>query len=213
VIGLGSGNTAWAAGCRPETRRLRVFEISTPQLGLLRRLAAGDDPPAKLRRFLRDPRLDVRPADGRHALRRDGSAWDLIEVDALRPYHAGSGNLYSLEFFRACAGRLKPGGVMCSWAPTPRVYATFVQAFPHVLAFDSGRVLVGGNEALAVDPAAWLARLRQREVHVYLGSDIADDVAARLRTAVPARRDQLAGDINRDLDPRDEFAVPPRDAR
>lgn len=209
VIGLGSGNTAWAAGCRPETETLRVFEISRPQLGLLRRLAEDDHPPARLRRFLRDPRLDVRFADGRHALRREDASWDLIEVDALRPYHAGSGNLYSLEFFRACARRLRHGGVMCSWAPTPRVNATFAAAFPHVLEFDGGRVLVGSNEPLALDPAAWLTRLRRREVHAYLGTEVAEDVAARLRGARQAARgDASARDLNRDLDPRDEFGVP-----
>ncbi len=209
VIGLGSGNTAWSAGCRSETERLRVYEISAPQLGLLQRLAASDAAPAKMRRFLRDPRLDVRLADGRHALQADPLLWDLIEVDALRPYHAGSGNLYSLEFFRACARRLKHGGVMCSWAPTPRVSATFMAAFPHVLAFDAGRILVGSNEPVALDPTAWLARLRRRDVHLYLGAEIAADVAERVRGARRAEppAGAAARDLNRDLDPRDEFGV------
>lgn len=211
VIGLGSGNTAWSAGCRSETERLRVYEISAPQLGLLRRLADQDDAPARLRRFLRDARLDVRFGDGRHALHSDPAAWDLIEIDALRPYHAGSGNLYSLEFFRACARRLRHGGVACSWAPTPRVAATFAAAFPHVLAFDSGRILVGSNEPIALDPTAWLARLRRRDVHLYLGAEIAADVAERLRggRALPAT---AGADLNRDLDPRDEFGVALRSA-
>ena len=38
-----------------------------------------------------------------------------------------------VEFFAAASRRLKPGGVMCTWAPTPRVAATFRAVFPHVL--------------------------------------------------------------------------------
>ena len=40
IIGLGSGDTAWASASRPETRSLTVFEISGPQPKLLRQLAA-----------------------------------------------------------------------------------------------------------------------------------------------------------------------------
>jgi SAM-dependent methyltransferase len=209
VIGLGSGNTAWAAGCRPETERLRVYEISAPQLDLLERLAAGDDAPPRLRRFLRDPRLDVRVADGRHALRREPDAWDLIELDALRPYAAGAGNLYSLEFFRSCARRLKPGGVMCAWSPTPRTAATFAQAFAHVVAFEDERVLVGGNDEIPLDVAAWTARLHDRRVFAYLGAEVARDVGERLKSARPLeRRPVPARGLNRDLYPRDEFTSP-----
>lgn len=209
VIGLGSGNTAWAAGCRPETERLRVYEISAPQLDLLERLAAGDDAPPRLRRFLRDPRLDVRFADGRHALRREAVAWDVIELDALRPYSAGAGNLYSLEFFRACARRLKAGGVMCTWSPTPRTSATFVRAFEHVLEFEGGRVLVGGNDPIPLDPAAWAARLHDRRVFGYLGTEVAHDVGERLKSARPVERAPVpASGLNLDLYPRDEFTSP-----
>ena len=62
--------------------------------------------------------------DGRHAIQSGADRYDVIEADALRPYHAGSGNLYSLEFFERCGRALKPGGIMCSWAPTPRTYET-----------------------------------------------------------------------------------------
>ena len=68
------------------------------------------------------------------------AGYDVIEVDALRPYHASSGNLYSLEFFERSARKLKPGGIMCSWGPTPRAQATFVQAFPYVLDINNGQI-------------------------------------------------------------------------
>jgi len=40
VVGLGSGETAWAAGCRPETRSLQVYEIAASQPRLLREVSA-----------------------------------------------------------------------------------------------------------------------------------------------------------------------------
>ena len=133
IIGLGSGDTAWAALCRTETRSLTAFEIAAPQRLLLERISerAGL---SDLASFLHDPRLPFVAADGRRALARSSRLYDVIEADALWPYAGYSGNLYSFEFFRECARRLKPGGLMCTWAPTSRALATFASVFPHVVA-------------------------------------------------------------------------------
>src|SRR5262249_22560289 len=95
IVGLGSGDTAWAAACRPETRSVTVFELNRPQPGLLRRLSARESLP-DLARFLRDPRVRFVLDDGRSSLEHGAERYDLIEADALRPRSAGSGNLYSL---------------------------------------------------------------------------------------------------------------------
>jgi spermidine synthase len=210
VIGLGSGDTAWAAGCRrDQTRRIRVYEICSPQLGLLAALAASADPPPKLNRFLRDPRLDVRLADGRHALSVGEESYDLIEMDALTPSTPYSGNLYSLEFFSLCARRLNPGGVLCTWSPTPRVRRTFLRAMPHVLQLADGQILVGSNRPLPLDLAAWEERVASDAVRSYLDGDRAQEVLAVLRTARPAEAGTRPDDdLNRDLAPRDEFNRP-----
>jgi len=55
IIGLGSGDTAWASGCRPETRSVTVFELSSPQRRLLERVAVRPGL-RHLRRFLDDSR-------------------------------------------------------------------------------------------------------------------------------------------------------------
>jgi hypothetical protein len=209
VIGLGSGDTAWAAGCRrDQTRRVRVYEICSPQLGLLSALAATPDPPPKLGRFLRDPRLEVRVADGRRALSVDEESYDLIEMDPLPPSSPYSGNLYSLEFFSLCARRLKPGGLLCSWGPSGRVRRTFLRAMPHVLQLADGLILVGSNRRLALDFAAWKERVMSEAVRSYLGEQRAQEMLAVLRTARPAEATGTDEDINRDLVPRDEFNRP-----
>ena len=209
VIGLGSGDTAWAAGCRrEETQRVRVYEICAPQLGLLSALAATPESPPKLGRFLRDPRLEVRIADGRHALSVSDESYDLIEMDPLPPSSPYSGNLYSLEFFALCARRLKPGGVLCTWGPTARVRRTFLRAMPHVLQLVDGSILVGSNRPLALDVAAWEERVMSDGVRSYLGDDRAREVRSILLTARPAEAVGMDEDVNRDLVPRDEFNRP-----
>jgi predicted membrane-bound spermidine synthase len=210
VIGLGSGDTAWAAGCRrPETQAVTVFEICATQLGLLRRVAAEPDPPAKLGRFLEDPRVSIRFADGRNALLRSTERYDLIEMDALYPSSPYAGNLYSVEFYELCARRLKPGGLMCTWAPTPRVHASFMTAFPHVVELDAGRVLVGSNEPIPFDPAAWRARATTPQMVGYLGPARVNELVELFRAARPLVRRPLGpSDVNRDLFPRDELNSP-----
>jgi predicted membrane-bound spermidine synthase len=207
IIGLGSGNTAWAAACRPETRALTVFEISGPQPRLLRRVAAQADLP-QLGALLADPRLRLVEADGRAALTHDATRYDLIEADALWPEAAYSGHLYSVEFFRRCAERLKPGGVLCTWAPTPRIYASLSRVFPHVVGTPSRDILIGSLDPIAGGPAEWEARLRTPAVSAYLGPQATDEVGRLLAKMVPLNRRgwRFPGiEVNEDLYPRDEF--------
>jgi spermidine synthase len=208
IIGLGSGDTAWAALCRKETRSLTVFEIAGPQRALLERVSRRESIP-DLASFLRDPRLRVVAADGRHAVARGEERYDLIEADALWPYAAYSGNLYSVEFFRECARRLKPGGLMCTWAPSSRVLASFGAAFPHVVGLRNLTVLVGSNEPIPIEHEVWRARVLSPEVQEYLGRVRADDLLGpigKLRAVTPAPED--ASVLNHDLYPRDEFRAP-----
>jgi predicted membrane-bound spermidine synthase len=208
IIGLGSADTAWAAGCREETRSITVFEISGPQPRLLRQVGAREDLP-QLRHFLADPRVRVVVADGRNALARDDRLYDLIEADALWPDVSYAGNLYSTQFFAQCARRLKPGGVICTWSPTPRVYAAFTRAVRHVVGRED--VLIGSNDPIVYDPAVWKARLLSPAVAAYLGPGAVADAEKLLKQLRPRNlrgRVQPARETNFDLFPRDEFLTP-----
>jgi predicted membrane-bound spermidine synthase len=207
IIGLGSGDTAWAASFRDTTRATTVFEIIAPETRLLERFAdsrAG----LKLNRFLADPRIKVAVADGRNALLKEPKRYDLIEADALRPESAYAGNLYSQEFFELAASRLKEGGLMCTWAPTPRIIRSFAAAFPHVLFF-GGEILVGSNQPIEVDPAQWLERLSQPSANSYLGENLTRRIHRHLATVRRVYSEVAdSGSTNRDLFPRDEFRTP-----
>jgi predicted membrane-bound spermidine synthase len=206
VVGLGSGETAWAVGCRGETRSLRVYEIAAAQPRLLRAVSTVA-PFAGLVELLSDPRLLVVAADGRQALAREEKRYDVVQVDAMFRTSAGSGNLYSLEFFRLCASRLKPGGIVCTQKPSRRVGLTFAEALPHAL--DLGNIVVGSNQPLPIDLAAWEARLLRPEVARRFDAETIEGIRSRLREAVPARRNPGARvGLNRDLFPRDEFGTP-----
>jgi spermidine synthase len=206
VIGLGSGETAWAVACREETRRVRVFEIAASQPRLLREVARVA-PFASLVELLSDRRVSVEAADGRQALARDARRYDVIEVDALHLTAAGSGNLYSIEFFELCARRLKPGGLLCSQKPNRRVGLTFAEALPHVL--DFGNMVVGSNQPIAIDVATWEARLRAPGIARRFDAESLAGISARLAAATPGGRNPTARvGFDRDLFPRDEFGTP-----
>jgi len=208
IVGLGSGDTAWAAACRRETSRVTVYEICAPQVALLHRLSRSSEPPPRLLSFLRDPRITTIVADGRNALARSDPRFDVIEMDALFPSSPFSGNLYSVEFFRLCASRLRPGGLMCAWSPKPRVTATFMAAFRHVVEMRQGQLLVGSNEPIDLALVAWQARASSPEIVSYLGANNARKLADALATARIAEGVAVAaGDLNHDLFPRDEFKV------
>lgn len=205
LIGLGSGDTAWAAAWRADTSSLTVFELSSPQLTLLRRLSAAASLP-DLQALLDDRRVSIVVADGRKALVADPARYDIIEADAQYPSAAYSGNLYSVEFFRIGASRLAPGGLMCTWAPTPRIKASFRAVFPHVIAVGDGDILVGSLDPIAWDPATWLDRLARGTD--YLGETRYEAVARAIGQAQRLGREAAPETgLNRDLFPRDEFAV------
>ena len=213
IIGLGSGDTAWGAGLRSITERVTVFEIRAGQDPLLRRLQArvGDELPA-LGRFLADPRMELRLEDGRFALSREAKVYDVIETDPLYPDSAGAGNLYSLEFYSLTARRLKPGGVVCIWAPTGRVTDTFRRAFRTTLLFPDLALLVGSNEPLKPDPVAWRERLLSPESRAYLAPLGAERFLPLLQAPVVLGSGRGRGarllEPNLDLFPRDEFQLP-----
>lgn len=87
---------------------------------------------------LQDPRVTHWVDDGRAWLRRSGPNYDVITLEPMPPFFAGSNALYSEEFYSLAAARLNPGGCMAQWFPvhllTPQqarsVAAAFIRVFP-----------------------------------------------------------------------------------
>jgi len=94
--------------------------------------------------LLRSPRATVVIDDARRFLERTRDSFDAIVIDPPPPVEAaGSSMLYSVEFYRALARRLAPGGILQQWLPAaePAVTSSFAKAlgrsFPVVRCFRS----------------------------------------------------------------------------
>ena len=214
VIGLGSGDTAFSIGCRQETKEITCFEIIAPQISTLRLLNRRKNYEG-LRSLLDDSRFNLRLGDGRAAIMQGEKKYDVIEADALLPYSAYAGNLYSLEYFVLLRNRLKPGGFAVTWAPTARVSRTFLKAFPFVLVFHFGPIFVGSNEPIEYDVRTIRQRLDNHLTSSYY-SEVGIDPESLKRTLTTTRVDvitpdfdrYLLTDLNLDLFPKDEYLLP-----
>jgi hypothetical protein len=211
VIGLGSGDTAWAAACRQETKRLVVFEIASSQPRLLARVA--DQPEMiRLHHFLSDPRLHLVRDDGRRRLQADGRKYDIIVADSIDPDTSMTTYVYSVEYYRLVKERLKPGGLICVLGKTQRILSTMQRVFPFTVAFRED-LLMARAEPIELDTATWLARLRSPHVVDYLGKARMREVAAFIEKARYGQAPLAGAEVLRDLDPRDEFFRPPATSR
>lgn len=71
---------------------------------------------------LLDPRAHVIAMDGRAHLRRTDRRYDVVTLEPMAPYFAGTNSLYSEEFYRLAATRLNPGGIVAQWLPLHILY-------------------------------------------------------------------------------------------
>jgi len=212
VIGLGSGDTAFALAGRPDIERITCIEIIRPQLPTLEALNR-QRPDGGLSGLLADTRFNHVFADGRAHLLRGGRLYDIIEADAMRPRSANAGNLYSEEYFTLLRDRLKPGGLATTWEATPRTRTAFMRVFPHVLSLPG--ILIGSTSPIVFDRAAVEARLadpRARKHYESAGININALLSTYLKSPViygpDDARDQT-GETNTDLFPKDEFDINP----
>jgi spermidine synthase len=157
VIGLGGGATAAAAADFPGAS-VEVVELSA---GVVRaapwfRHINGD--------VLRRPDVRLHVDDGRNYLLRARRRYDVVTADIIQPFHAGAGNLYSVEYFRLARAALDDDGVMLQWiGHRPRsqyalIARTFLAAFPDATAWAGGTLLAGTKRPLRLS----LSRLRAR---------------------------------------------------
>ena len=217
LIGLGFGNTPWAAAAAPSIEEVEVYEIAKPERDIILMHEDRWFRVPEMPQLFADPRFRLHFSDGRLAMRLSDKKYDLIEIDALEPYMAYSGNLYSKEFFELALDNLTPGGLFCTYTPTSRTRRTMVAAFPYVLSLNLPgylHAMVGSNEPIEFDREAILQRLADPGVQAWFGTaaNRSNDVLVRYVRDAEAiaiddrnRAEHLDGDVNSDLFPRDEF--------
>lgn len=181
-VGFGSGGTAHAVSLHPISQ-IRVLEISPEVLQASARFFQPVN-----RGVLADPRLTATINDGRNFILASPDSFDVILSDSIHPRYAGNGSLYTKEYFRLCARRLRPGGVVSMWLPMysllPENFRSIVRAFhdvfPHVSIWYAHSVENSFTIVIATpEKTIRLADLRRRiESQPGVGKDLAEIGAA-----------------------------------
>ena len=149
VIGLGGGATAGAVAIHDGVD-VDLVELS----GSVVRGARYLDSSISYDVFSR-PNVHLRVDDGRNYMLLTRRKYDVVTADVIHPIYAGSGNLYSAEYFRIIRRVLKPGGIVLQWvagtdAEYKTIARTFLSVFPETTAWKDGTLLVGSVEPLGL---------------------------------------------------------------
>ena len=211
VIGLGAGSTTYGVLLDPQVDAVTSVELCGGIERLLRRLATPARP--QLEGLFSDPRATFVTDDGRAVLAAtEPDSLDVVVSDTMRTTSAASGNTFSVEYFEQIRDRLTPDGVMAIWIPNGRVLASLQQVFDDVAVvtvgeYNGSRFAVAGRAPLDLD----LTRLRQR----FDASSVPDADRDRYWSVIstisdvcdPTLPPPIEFELNRDLEPRDEYFV------
>ncbi|MBL8199751.1 MAG: fused MFS/spermidine synthase [Chromatiales bacterium] len=168
-IGMGTGQT-FAAILDMGVQALDCVEINRGVIELSEKWfsAANGD-------LTRRPGVRVIHDDGRAYLRTTSTTYDLIILEPLQAWSAGTTQLYTAEFYREASRRLAPGGVLAQWIPfygqdaesTRSMVATALAVFPDAtlwLDYMDGILIL--RQPPAPGSRAWSGIAAQFEQHV-----------------------------------------------
>ena len=110
-IALGTGQT-FAAVFANGVSNLDVVEINPDVIRLSRHWFAEAN-----HHLFERPGVHIHQDDGRVFLRATREQFDLIVLEPLQAWSAGTSSLYSREFYEEARARLAPGGLMAQWIP------------------------------------------------------------------------------------------------
>jgi len=156
IIGFGAGGSSWG------TTQYNVKEVDCVELVPAVRDSAEWFPEVN-HGVIDNPKFNLIMGDGRNYSLMSDKTYDVISIDATSPKSAGSGNLYTLEFYELCKERLSKDGLIVQWLPfhllseeeVKMTARTFQTVFPHTtLWFTPERlyyILVGTQEKLEID--------------------------------------------------------------
>lgn len=208
VIGLGGGATPGAVTQHP-ARQVDLIELSESVVRAAEFFAGVNHD------VLRQPNLRLRVDDGRNYLLLADKKYDVITADIIQPYHVGSGNLYSQDYYRMARKALRPDGMMAQWlgdlteSQYKLIMRTFLAVFPYATLWDEGHLMIGTLQPLRLDPAALRAKFsdqRTREALAVVRLNSAEEV---LRLYTAGREEMLRfvgpGPLSTDNQPYNEY--------
>jgi spermidine synthase len=214
IIGFGAGGSSWAATLY-DTGSIDVVELVPDVIEGARLI------PEVNHGVMDDPRINTILGDGRNYLLLTDRDYDVISVDATSPKSAGSGSLYSLEFYQSCKSHLSSEGTMIEWLPyhllneddVKMIARTFQNVFPHTtLWYSFSRhyyILIGTQNELKIDFSHLRQILETPAIHQELTpvgiNDAYDVLACFLMGEEGLRRYAGTGLLNTDNYPRLEY--------
>jgi spermidine synthase len=174
VIGLGTGITAGALTQYPGLTEIRCAELLPAVVRASANFNGNHD-------VATSGKVKIATRDGRQELLRNEARYDLITLEPPPPSAQGVANLYSTEFYRLAAARLKSNGMVAQWLPlttqndedTKALVRSFVDVFPHASLWTTElheMLLVGSLEPMALDAKEIASRFYEPNVMATLGS-------------------------------------------
>ena len=159
VLGLGGGTTAGAASLLPGAH-VTVVELSPSVV--------------RAEAWFRNVNYDVLHRrnvtlhidDARNYLLLTPRRFDVIISSVVRPYHASSTNLFSVEFFQLLAKVLNDDGLVLQWnggltVPQYRlILRTFLRVFPETSLWAGRTVMIGGKQPLQASADSFSRQLQ-----------------------------------------------------
>jgi len=113
IVGGGDGGSAEELLKYPTMKSVTLVEIDLAVIDISRKYLG-----AVHRGALSDPRLAIKVEDGLAYVRSASETYDLVVLDLTDP-GGPSEPLYTADFYRACASRLKPSGAMTLHLASP----------------------------------------------------------------------------------------------
>jgi spermidine synthase len=174
VIGLASGISVGAAATHP-VESIHVVEVEKAMEPAARLFAEHNYD------ALDDERVRLFFNDARNQLEFSPETYDIIISEPSNPWMTVASNLFTEDFFRMAATRLRSDGIFCQWVQNyclpaddmRSIVAAFRSAFPNVLLFETFEgvdlVLLGSREPLNLD----LDRMEYRMSELRVWMDLA----------------------------------------
>lgn len=173
IVGLGAGSTLSAAALTP-AKSIKVVELEPAVEEATHAIFEGGIA------ALKDSRVNLVFDDARHHLLIVGKSYDAILAQPSHPWLAGSGNLFTKEYFKLVASRLNRGGISVQWlnlfnmdATTLRsILKSYFTVFPHgmtfMVSYENSLILVGSNQPLYFDHKLIRNHLSQPDIRSVL---------------------------------------------